>query len=240
MSWSHALKLAVAVLSSCAAHGALAQSAHYPQGRPQLSDPAQLPNWSGIWERAGDNVWDNSLPPGKPQLPPYNEQYKKRAAEEPEAPRGSSISAYHSMPAWMNHLFPMDLQVSPMQVTLMTANKDQARRIYTDGRAATEETLPSTTGYSVGKWVNGELLVETCCIRNDTRLPGGGPHSDEMRITERYYLRDHKTLVLEMTVADPKAFTQPWKVEKVWYRRPFWESVEYLSDENDRDANGRK
>jgi hypothetical protein len=220
--------------------GAWAQTAKFPQGVPELRKPSELPNWSGLWERADDNVWDNSIPPGQPQLPPYNAQYKKRAAEEPAAPRGSSVSAYHSMPGWMSLLFPIDLQISPMQVTIMTANKEQPRRIYTDGRVPTQETLPSTTGYSVGKWVNGELIVETCCLREDTRLPGGGPHSDALRIKERFYLRDHKTLVAEMTVEDPQAFTQPWKVEKVWYRRPFWESVEYLSDENDRDVDGKK
>jgi hypothetical protein len=228
---SKALKAVMAGLGLCAASGAWAQIVHFPQGRPQLNKTSELPNWSGTWERAGDNVWDNRIPPGQAQLPPYNEEYKKLAATLPDPPRGSPLGAFQTMPALMNHLFPMDLQISPMQVTIMSPNK-QARRIYTDGRTATENTLYTTTGYSVGKWVNGELHVETCCVREDTRLPGGGPHSDVMSIKERFYLRDHKTLVLEMTIDDPKAFTRPWTVEKVWYRRPFWEWVENVSDEH--------
>ena len=36
------------------------------------------------------------------------------------------------------------------------------------------------------------------------------PHSDEMRLTERYHRIDHDTIELTMTITDPKAYTQPW------------------------------
>jgi len=142
-----------------------------------------------------------------------------------------------SMPGWMSMLFPMEIQINRGQLTIMSENK-QPRRIYTDGRVASDDTLPSTLGYSTGRWVNGALIVKTCYVRVDTRLPGGGPHSDELEIEERFYLRDFKTLVDEITVKDPKAFTQPWSTEKIWYRRPDWEPVEYDRTENDRESNG--
>ncbi len=205
------------------ANTASAQTAHYPNNKRELPAPHSIPDWNGIWERDGDNVWDNRIPVGVPQTPPYT------------GPRGS---AFNSMPGWMSMLFPMDIQISPMQVTIMSENKPP-RRIYTDGRVHADDTLPSTLGHSTGKWVNGELIVDTCCIRDDARLPGGGPHSDELRISERFYLRNFKTLVDEITVTDPKAFTKPWTTEKIWYRRPDWESVEYDREENDRDGNAR-
>jgi hypothetical protein len=225
-------------LSLLVAGTAVAQTAHYPNGKPQLPKWSSLPDWSGLWERDGDNIWDNRIPVGLPQDPSYNEQYKKLATEGPPGVRGS---AFNSMPGYMNMLRPMDFQISRSQITITSEGKEP-RRIYTDGRASTEDTLPSTTGYSVGQWVKGELIVKTCCIREDTRLPGGGPgggpHSDAMEIEERFYLRNYKTLVDEITVKDPKAFTKPWSTEKVWYRRPDWESVEYDRAENDREANG--
>jgi hypothetical protein len=219
----------------CGAGTASAQTAHFPNNKRELPAPHSIPDWNGIWERDGDNVWDNRIPVGEPQTPPYNAEYMERAKNGPPGPRGS---AFNSMPGWMGMLFPMDIQISPMQVTIMSENKP-ARRIYTDGRVHSDDTLPSTLGHSTGKWVNGELIVDTCCIRDDARLPGGGPHSDELRISERFYLRNFKTLVDEVTVTDPKAFTKPWTTEKIWYRRPDWESVEYDREENDRDGNAR-
>ena len=210
---------------------AIAQTASYPSGAPEIPDMAKLPDWDGLWERADDNVWDNRLPVGVPQDPPYNGEYQ--ALAKSIAPNRGS--AFNSMPGFMSMLFPMELQVSRMQVSIMSENKDNFRRIFTDGRVHTPDTLPSSNGHSVGRWVNGELHVETCCIREDTRLPGNGPHSDELRIKERFYLRDYKTLVDEITVEDPKAFTKPWTTEKVFYRRPDWEPVEYDRNENDRD-----
>ncbi|MDB5456051.1 MAG: hypothetical protein JWP92_1636 [Caulobacter sp.] len=231
--WS-ALASAALGLSMFAGGVATAQTAHYPATGPKPSKWAGAPDWSGIWERDGDNVWDNRIPPTLPQTPPYNAAYQKKADEPSDAPRGA---AFHTMPGMMNMLFPMDLQISPSQVTILSEN-GSPRRIYTDGRVHADDTLPSSAGHSVGRWVKGELLVDTCCVRNDTRLPGGGPHSESMVIKERFYLRDHKTLVDEITVEDPEAFTKPWTTEKIWYRRPDWESVEYDREENDRDAPG--
>ncbi|MDB5452218.1 MAG: hypothetical protein JWO33_796, partial [Caulobacteraceae bacterium] len=222
--------------------GALAQTAHYPAGGPRLPSWSSLPDWSGIWERDGDNVWDNRIPVGVPQVPPYNAEYQKLAdaARQAAAARGGARAGVggvggpmQTMPGMMTTLFPMDIQISRTQVTIMSEN-GSPRRIYTDGRVHSEDTLPSASGHSVGRWVGKELIVDTCCIRKDTRLPGNGPHSEELRVKERFYLRDHKTLVDEITVEDSKAFTKPWTTEKIWYRRPDWESVEYNRDENNR------
>ena len=230
-----------------AAGASSAQTAHYPQGGPKPLVAPNVPDWSGIWERDSDNVWDNRIPPGVPQVPPYNAEYQKKADDEAAARgpmvrgaaggRGAGGGPMQTMPGMMTMLFPMDLQVSPTQVTILSEN-GQPRRIYTDGRIHADDTLPNSTGHSVGRWVKGELIVDTCCVRADTRLPGGGPHSDQLRIKERFYLRNHKTLVDEITVEDPKAFTKPWTTEKIWYRRPDWESVEYNREENNREAAG--
>lgn len=215
-----------------AAGPAAAQTAVYPGGAPEVPDLASVPDWDGLWERDQDNVWDNRIPVGQPQVPPYNAEYQDLFKNGPPGKRGS---AFNSMPGYMSMLFPMEIQVSRMQVTVTSENKDFLRRIYTDGRSHSEETLPSSNGHSVGRWENGQLFVETCCIREDTRLPGNGPHSDAMSIKEHWYLRDAKTLVIDIIVEDPKAFTGPWTTQKIFYRRPDWEPVEYDREENDRD-----
>jgi hypothetical protein len=221
--------LAAALLCGTAA---TAQTATYPGGAPEVPELASLPDWDGLWERDQDNVWDNRLPVGAPQVPPYNPDFAERARSGPPGPRGSAFS---SMPGWLSLLFPLEIQVSRMQVTLLSENKGP-RRIYTDGRVHTENTLPSTTGHSIGRWENGQLFVDTCCFREDTRLPGNGPHSAIMTVREHWYLRDPRTLIVDVTVEDPEAFTAPWTTQKIFYRRADWEPVEYDREENDRDA----
>lgn len=39
----------------------------------------------------------------------------------------------------------------------------------------------------------------------------GYPHSDEMRLEERYRRTSYDTLELNMTVTDPKYYAKPWK-----------------------------
>jgi poly(3-hydroxybutyrate) depolymerase len=234
---------ALGVLLSSAAEG---QQAKYPANGPKLPPWSALPDWNGLWERGGDIVWDDRVPfkAGEPELPPFNpdylKEYQARRAEmradalagRPRTFRGAGL--YGSMPAMMIMLFPMDIQINRNEVVIMSANGG-AREIYTDGRLHPDNALPSSKGHSIGHWEGKTLVVDTCCIRADTRLPGGGGHSDQMHVTERFWAPDAKTLKDAITVEDPKAFTKPWTTEKTYYRRPDWEQVEYDPEENSRD-----
>ncbi|HEX4712119.1 hypothetical protein, partial [Phenylobacterium sp.] len=236
----------IAALGALAAGAAEAQQAKYPPGGPKLPQASALPDWNGLWERGGDIVWDDRIPfkAGEPQQPPYNpeflKEYQARRAEmradavagRPRNNRGGGL--YASMPAMMIMLFPMDIQINTREVVIMSANGG-AREIYTDGRIHSPDTLPSSKGHSVGHWEGKTLVIDTCCFRPDTRLPGGGAHSDKMHVTERIWAPDARTLKDSITVEDPRAFTKPWTTEKTYYRRPDWEQVEYDGEENSRD-----
>jgi poly(3-hydroxybutyrate) depolymerase len=236
-------------LSLATSEPGLAQTANFPPGAPKLPAWSHLPDWSGVWERGGDIVWDDSLPntPGEPQAPPYNDTYMKeyqaRRAEirtanlagRPRNLRGGDL--YATMPAMMIMLFPLDIQINPREVVFMTSNGG-AREIYTDGRLHPADALPSKKGHSIGRWEGKSLIVDTCCFKDDTRFPGGGAHSDAMHITERIWSPDGHSLKDAIVVEDPKAFTKPWTTEKTYYRRPDWEQVEYDPEENTRDFPG--
>jgi poly(3-hydroxybutyrate) depolymerase len=227
---------------------ALSQAANFPPGAPKLA-ASHLPDWNGIWERGGDIVWDDSLPyiPGEPQAPPYNEQYMKEYVARRERMRAENLAGharnlrggdlYATMPAMMIMLFPMDIEINPREVVLMTSNGG-AREIYTDGRLHPVDALPSKKGHSIGHWEGKTLIVDTCCFKDDTRFPGGGAHSDAMHISERIWSPDGHSLKDAVTVEDPKAFTKPWTTVKTYYRRPDWEQVEYDPEENTRDFPG--
>jgi len=87
------------------------------------------------------------------------------------------------------------------------------RVIWTDGRELPKNPdEPRWYGYSVGKWENDyTFVVDTMGVNEKTWLDDeGDPHSEEMRVEERYHRADHYTIELTVTVIDPKTFTQPW------------------------------
>jgi len=89
------------------------------------------------------------------------------------------------------------------------------RHIYTDGRALpTEYSLPAYLGYSVGHWEGDTFVVETAGFNDKTTLDAlGHPHSDALRVTERFHRRDFGHLDVEMTFDDPKMYTKPFTVK---------------------------
>jgi hypothetical protein len=116
----------------------------------------------------------------------------------------------------------MEVQANPHEV-LIVNEQGGLRRIYTDGRLHPADPVPSTIGHSIGHWVDKALIVDTCCIDTAVALPGAGPHSNALHITERLYSPKPNMLVDEMTVEDPEAFSKPWTTVKTFYRRPDWE-----------------
>jgi hypothetical protein len=88
------------------------------------------------------------------------------------------------------------------------------RQIYTDGRRLpTEINLPAYYGYSVGRWEGDTFVVESAGFNDKTALDGmGHPHSDQLRVVERFRRRDFGHLDVEMTFDDPKMYTRPFTV----------------------------
>jgi hypothetical protein len=55
------------------------------------------------------------------------------------------------------------------------------------------------------------LVVETIGFNDRSWVDNDGhPHSDEMKLEERFQRVDHDTIQASMTLTDPKAYTAPW------------------------------
>ena len=89
------------------------------------------------------------------------------------------------------------------------------RQIYTDGRELPKEVAqPSWLGYSVGKWDGDVLVVETAGFNDKTWLDAiGHPHSEALRLVERYRRRDFGHMDVEMTFDDPQMYTKPFTIK---------------------------
>ncbi len=69
------------------------------------------------------------------------------------------------------------------------------------------------------------------------------PHSDKMKIVERFTLADPDTMNIETTVLDPEALTMPYAMAgRTLKRHRNWTIAEYICEENNRnyvDAEGK-
>ena len=84
------------------------------------------------------------------------------------------------------------------------------RQIFMDGRRLPQDPVPNYMGYSIGRWEGDELVVETAGFNDRTWLDyGGHPHSESLRVTERFRRIDFGRLQRRVTLEDPNAFNKP-------------------------------
>jgi hypothetical protein len=109
-------------------------------------------------------------------------------------------------------LRPFRIVQMPNQVLILYLFERRWREIWTDGRALPTDPDPRWYGYSVGKWVDDNTLVVTT-IGTDPRTwlnNSGDPHSDDLKVEERYHRVNRDRLELTVTIDDPKIYTKPW------------------------------
>lgn len=122
-------------------------------------------------------------------------------------------------------------------VILYEANYGQ-RSIFTDGRPLPDDDpQPWWDGYSVGRWNGDELVVETVGFRGDGWLDvNGTPFTEELKLTERFRRPTYGRVEIDLTIDDPKAFTEPWTVRVNWRLSPQDSLIEFICNENERSS----
>jgi len=100
---------------------------------------------------------------------------------------------------------------------LMGSGNRNYRIIYLDGReqkgqVGGDDDNPLYYGRSVGHWEGDTLVVDTVGFNEDFWFTNGGlPHTDQLRLIERFSRPDLDTLLYEVEIQDPGAYTRPWK-----------------------------
>ena len=95
------------------------------------------------------------------------------------------------------------------------------REVFADGRTlpAADQVEPSWNGTSVGHWDADVFVVESVGFDERTWLDKFGyPHSESMRLQERYRRVNNDTLELAMTLTDPEMYTHPWVSDTKTFR----------------------
>jgi hypothetical protein len=90
------------------------------------------------------------------------------------------------------------------------------RIIYLDGRGHAgqvggDDDNPLYYGRAVGKWEKDTLVVDTRGFNEDFWFTNGGlPHTEQLRLVERFTRENLDTLKYEVTIEDQGAYTRPW------------------------------
>ena len=109
-------------------------------------------------------------------------------------------------------LRPFEVVQMPNKVLMLYMFEKRWRVIWTDGRQLPANPDPRWYGYSVGHWEDDYTFVVNSNGTDDrTWLDNAGnPHSNDMKVEERYRRITENTMELTVTIDDPKIYTRPW------------------------------
>jgi hypothetical protein len=177
-----------------------------------------------------------SFKDGLPFTPWAAELHRQRVAsnsqDNPDAhclPLGLMQLHTHGQPRKM-------IQTPDVIVIIYEANAG-LRQIFTDGRPLPKNPQPWWFGYSAGKWDGNSLVVETTGFRDLGWLDvEGSPLTEAGKLIERFRRVDYGHLQIEVTIDDPKAYTRPWTVTVHQRLMPDTELIEFVCQENEKDA----
>ena len=222
-----------------------------PDGKPNLTAPAPKtadgkPDLSGIW------LGDQWMPPGRRPNPPgggrggrgggapemlpwaqkvFNERRDTSLRDDPEArclPQG--VPKASTLP------YPFEIVNAGNKTLILFEMYSLRRQIFTDGRELPKDyAQPSWMGYSVGKWEGDEFVVTTAGINDQVWNIdlAGHPHSDALKITERYKRVDFGHMDVQVTIDDPKTYTSLWNMPVMRYTLlPDTDLFEFVCEKN--------
>jgi hypothetical protein len=219
-----------------------------PNGKPNLAASAPRtadgkPDLSGLWNRISPKYHANIAADLKPEdIQPWAKALVQQRTEDlgkdymgalclPSGPAYSTDDVPHTSGGMM--------KIIQTPTLILILNPDLTyRQIYMDGRALETSPNPSWMGYSVGHWDADTLVVESFGFNDRTWLDSSGhPHTEALRMTERYRRRNFGNLDLDVTLQDPAAYAKPWTVKVRAELAADTELIEYVCNERgvDRD-----
>lgn len=196
-----------------------------------VANAASPPDLTGVWTTA-DGVTTRNAEAATGQSGTLRPEAKRRhdafnAIVGPTGDTAGGVCLGAGMPQALLGAggYPMEFIQRPEQLTIIYELHGETRRVYFGERNVPEEDrLPGRSGYSSGHWEGDVLVVETNNLieQLDQRTT---PHSEEALIVERYRVegpdgQGRRTLVADVTLTDPKFYTQPLSFTRRWTEVP--------------------
>jgi hypothetical protein len=202
---------------------------------------------TGVWGiyRGGRGADPKFAAPAASPLvlkPEYAKPYEARRALEAEsAKRGEQLATPgaqcvpYGVPGMMSvAIYPVEFIQTAKQVTIIGEAFSEVRRVYLDRpQEKIGDVAPGYYGRSVGRWEGDTLVADTIGIKSAVSVYRGIPHSDQIRITERFKLLSPDILHDQITIEDPVVLEKPVTYTVAYKRmQPDYEMVEFVCDNN--------
>ena len=208
-----------------------------PEHLSWYGDPS-APDISGVWVRqpstgsASKEGWTPWPPPLKPAFAAKWTARVEAAKAGTRTDDPIQACLPPGMPRFMTGAKgPLLILQTPGRV-MMYRNGDPVRRIWLDGHPFPDaKDLESfSNGNARGRYDGRDLVTEVVGVKDEPIDGTGVPHSDDLKITERYHRVDAGTLRVEVTLTDPTAYDRPM-TDTVIYKTlndPSWEPKEFI------------
>lgn len=254
----------VAVAALAAASTAEAQWPDYPtpdvprtaDGEVDLDGPVPRtedghPDFSGLWRGAGGFGPEDEPSDGPPVAGfryvgqnmedglPFQD-WARELREERMAAGSRDNPEAHCLPMgnmqFHTQGFPRKFVQTPDLLVILYEASMGIRQIFLDGRPSPDnDPQPWYYGYSTGHWEGDELVVTTTNFRDGEWLDiDGSPLTDAATVTERFRRPSYGRMEIDITVDDPKAYTEPWTVRHNQTIMVDQELIEFVCLENQR------
>ena len=216
--------------------GQAAQQTAVPVGHSDL--PFDKHDFTGFWNASNEGKPPNMLntlsldrppmtPEGQAKLKTVKTGYNGRELGNgvvQDMKQWNDPIMWCDPPGWPRVLWHptgpgMKFVMTPNEVIQFFENNHTWRDMWTDGRKLVDDPEPRWYGYSVGRWDGDVFVVNSSGFDGRSWVDQyGSPHSDQMKMEERYERIDHDRLALTMTLTDPKTYTRPWTSYRMIFR----------------------
>jgi hypothetical protein len=216
-----------------------------PNGKPNPAAPEPRaadgkPDLSGVWNRispkyrvnvAADLKEDEVHPWARTLVEQRTENIGRDSMNARCLPSGPAYATDADSTAGGM----MKIIQTPSMVVILNPDLTY-RQIFLDGRKLEAAPNPDWMGYSVGHWDGDTLVVESNGYNDRSWLDTSGhPHSEALRMTERYRRKNFGTLELDVTYTDPAVYARPWTVSVRAELAADTELIEYVCNEEHND-----
>jgi hypothetical protein len=187
-----------------------------PDGKPNLEAPAPRmpdgkPDFSGLWSNdGGDRLYNNiAVDLQTSDVAPWaHALFVKRSLEfGKDSPETQCLPLG---PAYLTTRYREFRIIQTPTLIVLAFEDGMHREVFMDGRSLETDPNPTWMGYSVGRWEGETLVVESNGYTERSWLDfGGHPHTEDLRITERYTRKNIGRIDAQVTMTDPTIYAKP-------------------------------
>ncbi len=199
--------------------------------RPAPRTSSGKPDLTGVWIIHTDPY------PEQPEALPWAAALieERRQNNGKDAPHNHCLPGPPPLPQSTAPFMAKFVQ-TPSLLVILIEDVPGFRQVFMDGRAHPADWEPSWMGHSLGKWEKDVLVVDTVGFNDKVWIGavggGGFPHTEKLRMTERYRRLDLGHMEATVTYEDPGAYVMPFHMNLKLDLAPQEEVLEYVCENN--------